>query len=222
MHERSCPMKSMLHEASSIIKAIQKAWELSGKPESFSVKVLEKGEKGLFGFFTKRPAIVSITYDNKPITNTRSNNRPTHADNKEAQRQTIQRKEKDKPSNNNIRQLDPQRNKSNTSASSINTSMHQQSQKDAIAQEQAMWTPELASNITQWLTELVSVIDASNVNFTSRIEGKSLHITFEKPVIAQRDAERSLFISFAYLLIQALKKKCKKKLRGFHLVITSK
>src|SRR5258708_34816791 len=55
-------MKSMLHEASSVIKAIEKAWIESGKPLEFTINIHEVGEKNFFGF-TKRPAIVSITYD---------------------------------------------------------------------------------------------------------------------------------------------------------------
>jgi hypothetical protein len=59
-------MKSVLHEASSILKAIEKAWEASGKPSEFNVKVLEQAEKKLF-FFTSRPAIVSISFDPKHL-----------------------------------------------------------------------------------------------------------------------------------------------------------
>ena len=55
-------MKSMLHEASSIINAIEKAWTESGKPSEFTIKILEEGQKGFLGF-TKRPAIVSITFN---------------------------------------------------------------------------------------------------------------------------------------------------------------
>src|SRR5258708_17435903 len=55
-------MKSMLHEASSVIKAIEKAWIESGKPLEFTINIHEVEEKNFFGF-TKRPAIVSITYD---------------------------------------------------------------------------------------------------------------------------------------------------------------
>ena len=55
-------MKSMLHEASSIISAIEKAWTESGKPSEFTIKILEEGEKGFLGF-AKRPAIVSITFN---------------------------------------------------------------------------------------------------------------------------------------------------------------
>src|SRR3990172_11151897 len=57
-------MKSMLHEASSIMKAIEKAWNESGQPTEFTVKVLEEGEKG-FLWFSKNPAVISLSFDPK-------------------------------------------------------------------------------------------------------------------------------------------------------------
>src|SRR5262249_23155390 len=64
LDERFPLMKSMLHEASSVIKAIEKAWIDSGKPLEFTINIHEMGEKNFLGF-TKRPAIVSVTYDPK-------------------------------------------------------------------------------------------------------------------------------------------------------------
>ena len=67
--ERLESMKSVLHEASSILKAIEKAWEASGKPSEFNVKVLEQAETK-FLFFTSRPAIVSISFDPRHVPRT--------------------------------------------------------------------------------------------------------------------------------------------------------
>lgn len=55
-------MKSLVEEASSIAKAIEKAWERAGKPQSFSVKVYEASEKNFFGF-TKKSAKVGIFFE---------------------------------------------------------------------------------------------------------------------------------------------------------------
>ncbi len=43
-------MKSIFQEASTLGKAVQKAWEDAGSPNSFSIKVLKVGEGGFFGF----------------------------------------------------------------------------------------------------------------------------------------------------------------------------
>lgn len=237
MQERSYPMKSMLHEASTVSKAIQKAWEQSGKPEHFSIKILEPGEVG-FLWFSKRPAIVSITYEPK-----QQNQRQSY--NKNTPQPAQDRKNTQQPSANGLRQVTTQpRTQSpakpndslRTTGISSNNARPQSPQKSEpkraqlVAQpkevmpqqEQAIWTSELAENITTWLKEMVTTINGNPIDFSVKLDGKSLHITFARPVLESRDSEKNLFMSFAYLLIQALKKKCKKKLRGFHLLITSK
>lgn len=59
-------MKSVLQEASTVLGAIEKAWITVGQPEIFSVKILDVGKRGLFGF-VKKPAIVSFSYDVRSI-----------------------------------------------------------------------------------------------------------------------------------------------------------
>lgn len=54
-------MKSIMEEASSILKAIEKCWTRAGKPQEFSVKILEKPEKYFFGL-CKKPAKVALLY----------------------------------------------------------------------------------------------------------------------------------------------------------------
>ena len=46
-------MKSIIEQASSIMKAIEKAWDQADKPKEFSIKVFEKEEKNFFGMTTK-------------------------------------------------------------------------------------------------------------------------------------------------------------------------
>ena len=55
-------MKSLVEEASSITKAIEKAWIRAGKPQSFSVKIFEIPEVGFLGF-TKKSAKVGIFFE---------------------------------------------------------------------------------------------------------------------------------------------------------------
>lgn len=55
-------MKSLVEEASSITKAIEKAWTRAGKPQSFSVKIFENPEVGFLGF-TKKSAKVGIFFE---------------------------------------------------------------------------------------------------------------------------------------------------------------
>ncbi len=42
-------MKSIMEEASSILKAIEKGWNRAGKPQEFTVKVFEEPEHNFLG-----------------------------------------------------------------------------------------------------------------------------------------------------------------------------
>ena len=57
-------MKSIMEQASSIIKAIEKAWISADKPKEFSVKIFEKEEKNFFGI-TVKPAKIGIFFSDK-------------------------------------------------------------------------------------------------------------------------------------------------------------
>lgn len=60
-------MKSIIEEASSIIKAIEKGWASAGKPSEFTVKILEQPAYNFLGFNTK-PAKISFFFDDRTIT----------------------------------------------------------------------------------------------------------------------------------------------------------
>ncbi len=61
-------MKSIIEQASSIIKAIEKAWNQAENPKEFSIKIFEQEERNFFGMSTK-PAKVGIFFGNdKPNT----------------------------------------------------------------------------------------------------------------------------------------------------------
>src|SRR5579871_434726 len=57
-------MKSIMEQASSIVKAIEKAWISANKPKEFSVKIFEQEEKNFFGMTTK-PAKIGIFFSEK-------------------------------------------------------------------------------------------------------------------------------------------------------------
>jgi hypothetical protein len=54
-------MKSIMEKASTVEKAIKKAWERSQYPLSFSIKILEKPETNFLGL-TKTPAKIALFY----------------------------------------------------------------------------------------------------------------------------------------------------------------
>jgi hypothetical protein len=70
-------MKSLVEEASSIFKAIEKAWTRAEKPQSFSVKVYEEPQSGFLGFNSK-PAKVGIFYDEREVQGNSNRQQPRH------------------------------------------------------------------------------------------------------------------------------------------------
>ena len=54
-------MKSIVEEASSIFKAVEKAWERAGKPADFSVKIFEDSQRSFFGL-TKKQAKIGLFF----------------------------------------------------------------------------------------------------------------------------------------------------------------
>ena len=56
-------MKSLMEEASSIFKAIETAWNRAGKPQEFSIKILEHPEKNFFGLNTVKSAKIALLFN---------------------------------------------------------------------------------------------------------------------------------------------------------------
>lgn len=70
-------MKSLVEEASSITKAIEKAWTRAGKPQTFSVKIFENPEVGFLGF-TKKSAKVGIFFEEADVEKSEASSINTH------------------------------------------------------------------------------------------------------------------------------------------------
>ncbi len=199
----------MLHEASTFSKAIAKAWDESGQPSEFSIKILETEKKG-FLWFSKRSAIVSISYDPKKQTKRKIEK------NKERRVQTHHQKRSPVPYHTSNKNKQPNRDQKE-----YRDQKQKPYPKRDIEKSVNTWTSEWENNIDFNLKNILSIINIKT-KFTTRIDKKTLHIMFEEKLLPSSEEERMLFISLSYLLVQFLKKKFKKKLRGFHLVLKSK
>ena len=71
------------------------------------------------------------------------------------------------------------------------------------------------------MQDIISILNI-NVSFSIKTDKKALSIIFDEKLFDYAEKEKMLFISLSYLLMQFLKKKYKKKLRGYHLILTSK
>lgn len=89
-------MKSIVEMASTIVKAIQQAWERAGKPQEFSVRILEEPETNFLGM-TRKPAKIAFLFSEKAVSVTPKTGEATqHSDSgprKEPYRQSRPRSE---------------------------------------------------------------------------------------------------------------------------------
>ncbi|KKQ33419.1 MAG: hypothetical protein US49_C0001G0099 [candidate division TM6 bacterium GW2011_GWF2_37_49] len=218
-------MKSMLREASSITKAIEKAWIESGKPAEFTIKILEKGEKNFLGM-SKRPAIVSITYGpifgsdrqrNKSFTQVRSFNKPQASnvnqgviENRDKQQlQKVAVKEDSKRYDSSLRNTGTQ-----TQKREVLVDKAIQADREIIS-----WNAEMADYCTDNLKEILSVLRIESF-FIAKINNKNLVIIFDKNIAtAVAEDLKSFFASVAHILMQLLKRKYKKRFKGIQIII---
>lgn len=50
-------MRSVIHEAATIAKAIEQGWIKAGKPKDFTVKIFEEPQKNFLGFTTRKAKV---------------------------------------------------------------------------------------------------------------------------------------------------------------------
>jgi predicted RNA-binding protein Jag len=194
-------MRSLLVQASSVEKAVEKAWADAGMPTEFKIKVLDFGQKGFLGM-TKKPAIVSIMYEPQKQIIPRQAKKPGRAPKKQLKPRIKKeaRQKKVEPKRVPSKKMEP---------------------KKITPTEKQFWTDSLIYDVTTWLTEITKTLKIS-VPFKVKTNKKSLTLTFDRDVLPTREDERLLFSGLSYLLIQFLKKKYKKKYQGYRIVITSK
>jgi predicted RNA-binding protein Jag len=223
-------MKSMLHEASSIIDAIEKAWTESGKPSEFTIKILEEGKKGFLGF-AKLPAIVSITFNavRTPEKNTSFKDRDVQqrkSNQAYASRQS-EKPERNQPQDRNrVQSADSQefarrqQQAANLKAGQLKTEKKVVNNQAPLSPEEApIWIPEWVEFVSGGLTDLLKFLPF-RANFTTKIDKKILSVMFDKRLMENEDENRAVSASISYILMQFLKRKYKKKFRGYQILVT--
>ena len=217
-------MKSMLQEASSVAIAIEKAWNNSGNPEEFTIKILELGDKSFWGN-TKRPAIVSITYDPKKQTKKPVQKRGGKevVQKPYVKVETVKKEEKKKDSSSFLKSLfgksKPAQDKKDVSHKDERRNFEQKSSHKRISSHG--WNEDLANQATVWLKEIFQIMGIK-VNVSIKLENRILNVLLDREVLTEKEDEKLFFISISHLLMQFLKKKHKKRFQNFYLIIHSK
>ena len=217
-------MKSMLQEGSSISNAIEKAWDNSGKPQEFTIKILEIGEKGFLGI-AKQPSVISITYDPRKQT---SSAKLQEIDRDLARKQQniktdeVKQKSVEIKKSGLLESIFGKREVKPQELSQQPRAIKEDKRFSEYARdEREGWNKLLIDDATAWLKEMFSIMKIQS-NFSVKSEQKLLTFNLDKRVLREAEAEKLFFISLSHILMQFLKKKHRRKFRNFYLIIHSK
>lgn len=206
-------MKSIVEEASSLVKAIEKGWIRAGKPQEFTVKVFEDAEKNFFGFTTKSAKVGILFEERMPV---------------QPQRQQKDRQPQRRPQPNQA-QPSNQQYKSNMDRQERQPQAPQQAYQQrnetiesrVIKRDSSPWSTDLVSAAHEWITDSLTVMGRSDIEVKPEVNNFALKLTFIKPVMEINEKEKLLFKSWAYLVMQTLRQKYKRPLKGLKVILTS-
>lgn len=224
-------MKSIIQEASTISKAIEQAWQDSGKPSEFSVKILELPERNFIGM-TVRSAKIAFIF-NGIITkqaeqsSTRSTPRQAHERKGYASRQREYAQPKREHFVRSHNHNDEQ-----TSHRIPPHHEHEIDEKQNLGKQgvekqsfekrryESLWSNDIVSFARTWFGNVLKNMGSDNINFTIEPQNYYLRITLSRPVLTDSDQEKHLLASLSLLLFSTVKKEFRKALRGHKVVLT--
>ncbi|MFI5333252.1 MAG: Jag N-terminal domain-containing protein [Candidatus Babeliales bacterium] len=220
-------MKSIMEEASSVIKAIEKGWVQAGKPQEFTIKVFEEATKNFLGITTK-PAKIAIFFQESF---TKSTEPSAHAlgNQTERQRRTPHEKQPaftkhgEKRAERNPRHAatGQEKNPTFTKTSSDMSASKQTGEPKTKNIEKETWTPEMVTAAQGWMQGILRSLDKQQLHFSTDVKNYYLKISITTPVFDDADKEKALFRNCAYLIMQSLRNKFKKSFRGFKVILSS-
>ncbi len=208
-------MKSIMEEASSIMKAIEKGWQTAGKPKEFTVKIFEEPQKNFIGMTTK-PAKVAIIFSEAPTQTEAKPRRGRPAEPREERgRQQPERRER-QPRQPREQVEVKQREEVKRPARRVEEG---ETAAERLEKLGPVWTEDMISSAHEWLNDILRMIDVK-VPFTVTPERFHLKIQFSGPVYDETKREKHLFASVSHLLLTMLKRQYKRPLKGYKIVLT--
>ncbi|HEV2601561.1 MAG TPA: hypothetical protein VGT41_04635 [Candidatus Babeliales bacterium] len=209
-------MKSIIEEASSVAKAIEKGWEQAGKPQEFSVRVFQESEKNFIGM-TKTPAKIAILFDYAtPAVGEKQEKKQTKYKSAPVQQKHISPTEK--PTHTPA----PAQQKQHVKPVRVAAEQQQANTQERVEKKnEPFWTDAMTAEITSWMNGALQLLGKPNSGFTFDVKRYYLKISFNTPLFADKEKERTVFRSFAHVLMQVLRNKFKKNFRGFKIILLS-
>lgn len=205
-------MKSIVEEASSIVRAIEKAWERAERPQEFTIKIFEDVQRGFLGM-TKKQAKVGIFFAENPVERSR-----------EGVRENMREKTTMAPFAERER---PREHKQVRESQVIHEKRKPQApiaplqSEDTIKERRSPWTTDMENAVESWLIQLMQRGALPQISFALKRVGNRLHITFAKPLFDAPEKNIALFRSLSYLLLGMLRSKFKKEFRFLKVVLTA-
>ena len=231
-------MKSIIEQASSIMKAIEKAWNQAEKPKEFSIKVFEQEERNFFGMSTK-PAKVGIFFGGdktathekptfkprqeikecrsvfaKASTDKSSSSKvfPSTEEEKNAAKPTVQKTQSQKQHMPQTQTIKPRVEKQIQTPEATTT-------KERIRRISTTWNDTMITTAHDWIKQTLTLMGLPAINFNSEVAGKNLKLTFNVPLIADPMQEKQLFRSFAHLIMSSLRNQYKQEIKNLKVVL---
>lgn len=221
-------MKSTMEEASTIFKAIEQGWKRAGQPEEFSIKVLEFPESNFLGMNTK-PAKIAFFFGAKEAVSGKKPYKPTAQPQRPAAEPSSCYEQTHQELKNQERAAAPAakpaiRPERKPQERKIQEPKFADEHEDADERRDGtktspVWTPEMVQDTKEWLEQTVRLMNIALPAFESDVNRYYLRIKFSAPLIEDQEKERLVFSSFAHLIMQVLRQKNKKSLRGLKVVL---
>lgn len=234
-HKKSSQLKSVVEEASSIFKAIEKAWARIGKPAEFSVKVFETEQKNFLGMSTK-PAKVGLFFQDQTIDQREQREQTKHE--RSSRQEPQERHERHERHDKHDRPEKPVRvrplNKDGQPSSSERRDSERREQRPRQQHQSSpsqqspsshpavqRWSDAMVRDVRTWLEQTLRILGKESVTFSVQPQNYYLKIVFSEPLFADQEKEKTFFRLGAYLIMQSLRTSCKEGFRGFKIIMAS-
>jgi hypothetical protein len=222
-------MKSLIEEASSISKAVEKAWERAGKPHSFSVKIFELPEKNFIGMTTKY-AKVGVFFEDKkspeinikqiektnqaPLKKQFEKKSPVHASSnqkiKDSETTELTKKPKTK-----INSIDDA-----SKVTQTDTKHPVNSSEQPVPEINATWNNQMKVHLESWLKEVLMLVGLAHVEFTCHEQKNVLKVNFDSPLIGNELKESLLYKNLSYLGMVSLRTHFKNEMKHLKILLS--
>lgn len=214
-------MKSIMEEASSILKAIEKGWTKAGQPKEFSVKIFEEAQKNFFGM-TVKPAKIALFFNDTAVETTKSRH-ASNAHKATASNQENKQKEKAPRKEPKVHAPKPE---ARLTKEVTPFDFQEQSETPMTPQvtnqpATPVWSDVMVEDAQNWLREILALTDLEQTTFHNQVQHFHLRIQFPKPIFEDQMRQKQLFSGLATILLQMLKQKYRRPLKGYKIILTT-